>query len=64
MPQRFGLDEDLSVMENMRLYAQLRGKDADTNAVLLSEWLYFPRLAPFKGGLPATLSGRIKTSVR
>jgi len=28
MPQRFGLYEDLSVMENMRLYAQLRGMDA------------------------------------
>jgi ABC-2 type transport system ATP-binding protein len=49
MPQRFGLYEDLSVMENMRLYAQLRGMDADRNAGLFDELLDFTRLGPFTG---------------
>ncbi|MGV7123435.1 ATP-binding cassette domain-containing protein [Sphingopyxis sp. 550A] len=60
MPQRFGLYEDLSVMENMRLYAQLRGMDADRNGELLSELLDFTRLAPFTGRLAGKLSGGMK----
>ncbi|ARR52978.1 MULTISPECIES: ATP-binding cassette domain-containing protein [Sphingomonadales] len=60
MPQRFGLYEDLSVMENMRLYAQLRGMDADRNGELFSELLDFTRLAPFTGRLAGKLSGGMK----
>jgi ABC-2 type transport system ATP-binding protein len=60
MPQRFGLYEDLSVMENMRLYAQLRGMDADRNADLFAELLDFTRLAPFTGRLAGKLSGGMK----
>lgn len=57
MPQRFGLYEDLSVMENMWLYAQLRGMDADRNGELFSELLDFTRLALFTGRLAGKLSG-------
>ncbi len=60
MPQRFGLYEDLSVMENMRLYARLRGMDARRNAQLFSELLEFTRLAPFTKRLAGKLSGGMK----
>ena len=60
MPQRFGLYEDLSVMENMRLYAQLRGMDNDRNVELFAELLDFTRLAPFTGRLAGKLSGGMK----
>ncbi|MXS81282.1 ABC-2 type transport system ATP-binding protein [Nitrosomonas eutropha] len=60
MPQRFGLYEDLSVMENMRLYAQLRGMDADHNTDLFAELLDFTRLAPFTKRLAGKLSGGMK----
>lgn len=60
MPQRFGLYEDLSVIENLRLYAQLRGMDADRNAGLFAELLEFTRLAPFTRRLAGKLSGGMK----
>lgn len=60
MPQRFGLYEDLSVMENMRLYAQLRGMDAARNAGLFAELLDFTRLGPFTERLAGKLSGGMK----
>ena len=41
MPQRFGLYEDLTVMENMQLYAQLRGIDASQRGDLFAELLEF-----------------------
>ncbi|TAN29963.1 MAG: ABC transporter ATP-binding protein [Castellaniella sp.] len=60
MPQRFGLYEDLSVMENMRLYAELRGMDAGRNADLFAELLDFTRLGPFTKRLAGKLSGGMK----
>jgi len=60
MPQRFGLYEDLSVMENMRLYAQLRGMDADRHTDLFAELLEFTRLGPFTKRLAGKLSGGMK----
>jgi ABC-2 type transport system ATP-binding protein len=60
MPQRFGLYEDLSVMENMRLYAQLRGMDASRHADLFAELLEFTRLGPFTRRLAGKLSGGMK----
>ncbi|MFA7441000.1 MAG: ATP-binding cassette domain-containing protein [Sphingomonadaceae bacterium] len=60
MPQRFGLYEDLSVMENMRLYARLRGMDADRHAGLFTELLDFTRLGPFTERLAGKLSGGMK----
>jgi len=60
MPQRFGLYEDLSVMENMRLYARLRGMNADEHTDLFDELLEFTRLGPFTGRLAGKLSGGMK----
>jgi ABC-2 type transport system ATP-binding protein len=60
MPQRFGLYEDLSVLENMRLYARLRGMDAEHNAGLFDELLDFTRLGPFTARLAGKLSGGMK----
>ncbi|PLC52802.1 multidrug ABC transporter ATP-binding protein [Pollutimonas nitritireducens] len=60
MPQRFGLYEDLSVMENMRLYARLRGMDANQHADLFAELLDFTRLGPFTNRLAGKLSGGMK----
>lgn len=60
MPQRFGLYEDLSVMENMRLYAQLRGMNVSNNSALFDELLDFTRLGPFTKRLAGKLSGGMK----
>jgi ABC-2 type transport system ATP-binding protein len=60
MPQRFGLYEDLSVMENMRLYARLRGMDVEHNVGLFAELLDFTRLGPFTQRLAGKLSGGMK----
>jgi len=57
MPQRFGLYEDLSVMENMRLYAQLRGMNVDD---IFESLLDFTRLGPFTKRLAGKLSGGMK----
>ncbi|MFO7527277.1 MAG: ATP-binding cassette domain-containing protein [Marinobacter sp.] len=60
MPQRFGLYEDLSVLENMRLYAQLRGMKTDRHADLFAQLLDFTRLTPFTERLAGKLSGGMK----
>ncbi|MCL4792370.1 MAG: ABC transporter ATP-binding protein, partial [Gammaproteobacteria bacterium] len=60
MPQRFGLYEDLSVLENMRLYARLRGMNADQHAEIFASLLEFTRLGPFTGRLAGKLSGGMK----
>lgn len=60
MPQRFGLYEDLSVLENLRLYARLRGLDAGQQSGLFKELLDFTRLAPFTARLAGQLSGGMK----
>ncbi|WP_222564425.1 ATP-binding cassette domain-containing protein [Novilysobacter antarcticus] len=60
MPQRFGLYEDLSVIENMRLYARLRGMDADLHDRIFESLLDFTRLGPFTRRLAGKLSGGMK----
>jgi ABC-2 type transport system ATP-binding protein len=60
MPQRFGLYEDLSVMENMCLYAQLRGIDTKHQEALFAELLAFTKLEPFVQRLAGKLSGGMK----
>ncbi len=60
MPQRFGLYEDLSVIENLRLYADLR-KITDTGREgTFERLLEFTQLEPFKSRLAGRLSGGMK----
>lgn len=60
MPQRFGLYEDLSVIENMRLYARLRGMGAGLHDRIFESLLDFTRLGPFTQRLAGKLSGGMK----
>lgn len=60
MPQRFGLYEDLSVMENLRLYARLRGLASGEQSALFARLLEFTRLSPFQDRLAGRLSGGMK----
>lgn len=60
MPQRFGLYEDLSVMENLRLYAQLRGLEPKTHQDTFERLLAFTRLETFTLRLAGRLSGGMK----
>jgi ABC-2 type transport system ATP-binding protein len=60
MPQRFGLYEDLSVLDNLNLYANLRALDATERAQRFAELLRFTDLAPFTGRLAGQLSGGMK----
>ena len=60
MPQRFGLYEDLSVQENLSLYASLRNIPASDRRTLFDRLLDFTRLGPFTGRLAGNLSGGMK----
>lgn len=60
MPQRFGLYEDLSVQENLDLYADLRGLAKAERAAIFEELLDFTALAPFTSRLAGKLSGGMK----
>ena len=60
MPQRFGLYEDLSVAENLNLYADLRGIVAEERKTAFERLLAFTGLAPFTGRLAGKLSGGMK----
>ena len=55
MPQKFGLYEDLSVIENLNLYAKL--KNSKNN---FDELLKFTSLKPFENRLAGKLSGGMK----
>jgi len=60
MPQRFGLYEDLSVAENLRLYADLRGLDPAERGAAFDRLLGFTDLAGFTRRLAGQLSGGMK----
>jgi len=60
MPQRFGLYEDLSVAENLSLYADLRGLAAAEQAEAFTRLLSFSGLAGFESRLAGKLSGGMK----
>lgn len=60
MPQRFGLYEDLSVIENLRLYAEVRGLPRDEQAERFARLLEFTDLARFQQRLAGRLSGGMK----
>jgi ABC-2 type transport system ATP-binding protein len=60
MPQRFGLYEDLTVMENLQLYADLRDVTGLMRADRFEQLLAFTDLAAFTGRLAGQLSGGMK----
>ena len=60
MPQRFGLYEDLSVLENLRLYAELRAMEPSQQVARFERLLTFTRLAAFQHRLAGKLSGGMK----
>ena len=60
MPQRFGLYEDLSVQENLDLYADLQGVPKDARAERYAELMHMTGLAAFTRRLAGRLSGGMK----
>lgn len=60
MPQRFGLYEDLSVMENLTLYADLKGVAARSRDATFDKLLAFTDLKRFTDRLAGKLSGGMK----
>ncbi|MFZ5609588.1 MAG: ATP-binding cassette domain-containing protein [Pseudomonadota bacterium] len=60
MPQRFGLYEDLSVLENLALYADLRAVAGRQREEAFSRLLAFTGLKPFTKRLAGALSGGMK----
>ena len=69
MPQKFGLYEDLTVIENLRLYADLKGVNITPSPLggegkgegsILTKMLEFTTLAPFQDRLAGALSGGMK----
>ncbi|HTI79019.1 MAG TPA: ATP-binding cassette domain-containing protein [Acetobacteraceae bacterium] len=60
MPQRFGLYEDLSVAENLDLFADLHAMPATLRRERVTRLLSFTGLGPFTGRLAGQLSGGMK----
>jgi len=60
MPQKFGLYEDLTVMENLNLYADLRSVTGETREKTFARLLEFTSLGPFTSRLAGKLSGGMK----
>jgi ABC-type multidrug transport system ATPase subunit len=60
MPQRFGLYEDLSVLENLNLYADLRGVRGVARQRTFERLFAFTGLAHFATRLAGKLSGGMK----
>jgi ABC-2 type transport system ATP-binding protein len=60
MPQRFGLYEDLTVEENLNLYADLHGVAAAERNERYPRLMEMTALAPFKSRLAGRLSGGMK----
>lgn len=60
MPQKFGLYEDLTVQENLDLYAELREVRGKARAQDFQRLLALTDLAPFTGRYAGKLSGGMK----
>jgi ABC-2 type transport system ATP-binding protein len=60
MPQRFGLYEDLTVQENLDLYADLHGAPAEERRRLYPELMQMTQLGRFTKRLAGRLSGGMK----
>ncbi|MGD0138229.1 MAG: ATP-binding cassette domain-containing protein [Tepidisphaeraceae bacterium] len=57
MPQRFGLYEDLTVQENLNLYADLHGIAGEERKQRFPQLMEMTALGPFKDRLAGRLSG-------
>lgn len=60
MPQRFGLYDDLSVQENLDLYADLHGVSAADRTAKYPQLMEMTALGPFTRRLAGQLSGGMK----
>ncbi|MBK1733122.1 ATP-binding cassette domain-containing protein [Thiococcus pfennigii] len=60
MPQRFGLYEDLTVQENLELYADLQGLPPAERGARYARLAEMTGLGPFVGRLAGRLSGGMK----
>lgn len=60
MPQRFGLYEDLTVQENLDLYADLQNVNPENRPRRYKELLRMTGMAPFTDRLAGRLSGGMK----
>lgn len=60
MPQKFGLYEDLTVQENLDLYADLKGVGLDEREERYKELLAMSAMEPFRQRLAGKLSGGMK----
>lgn len=60
MPQRFGLYEDLSVVENLTLYADLQGLGGGQRKSRFDRLMEFTGLGEFQSRLAGQLSGGMK----
>ena len=60
MPQKFGLYEDLTVMQNLLLYADLQGVIGEERKKIIPQLLSFSNLHPFIDRRAKALSGGMK----
>lgn len=60
MPQKFGLYEDLTVIENIDFYADVYSVSKKDRQSQIDKFLSFSGLAPFKDRLAGNLSGGMK----
>ncbi|MBW4051795.1 MAG: ABC transporter ATP-binding protein [Proteobacteria bacterium] len=60
MPQRFGLYEDLTVRENLDLYADLQGVMPERRAPRYADLMHMTGLGPFTARMAGRLSGGMK----
>lgn len=60
MPQKFGLYEDLTVIENLNLYAKLHNMTGAEKEDTFERMLHFTSLKPFVDRLSGKLSGGMK----
>ncbi len=63
MPQKFGLYEDLTVMENLTLYADLRSVTGEARKKIFDRLLEFTSLGPFTERLAGKLSGGMEAKL-
>jgi drug efflux transport system ATP-binding protein len=60
MPQKFGLYEDLSVIQNLDLYSELQGLEKHEKPPIFEKLLEFTSLKNFQNRLAGKLSGGMK----